>query len=84
MNLKLTRKMGMVATAMAVGAAWGADSAVAKWTACGWGGGGWFWSSAADPVDKDTFYMGGDVNGLWKTTNGGRSWKFMNNGLPNY
>ena len=35
------------------------------WEWCGWGGGGWFWSSAADPVNPDVFYMGGDVNGAW-------------------
>lgn len=28
------------------------------WTWCGWSGGGWFWSSAADPVNPDVFYMG--------------------------
>lgn len=55
-----------------------------KWTCCGWGGGGLFWSSASDPVDANVFYMGGDVNGIWKTTDGARSWKFVNNGLPNY
>ena len=55
-----------------------------KWTWCGWGGGGWFWSNAADPVDKNTFYMGGDVNGIWKTVDAGKSWKFVNNGLQNY
>ena len=54
------------------------------WTWCGWGGGGWFWSSAADPVDANVFYMGGDVNGIWKTTDGGKSWFFVNNGLQNY
>ena len=54
------------------------------WTWCGWGGGGWFWSSAADPRNPDVFYMGGDVNGAWKTTDGGKSWFFVNNGLQNY
>ena len=54
------------------------------WTWSGWGGGGWFWSSAADPKDPNVFYMGGDVDGLWKTTDGGRSWAFANAGLQNY
>ena len=54
------------------------------WTWCGWGGGGWFWSSAADPKDPNVFYMGGDVDGLWKSTDGGRSWAFANAGLQNY
>jgi len=64
--------------------AFGAVASGEKWTCCGWGGGGLFWSNAADPVDANTFYMGGDVNGLWKTTDGARSWKFKNEGLPNY
>ncbi len=84
MNFNSVRRMGFVAAAVAAGAVCGAAETEAKWTWCGWGGGGWFWSSAPDPVDRDTFYMGGDVNGLWKTVNGGRSWKFMNKGLPNY
>ena len=44
------------------------------WTWCGWGGGGWFWSSAADPVNPNVFSMGGDVNGSWKTVEAGESW----------
>ena len=84
MNFNSVRRMGFVAAAVAAGAVCGAAETEAKWTWCGWGGGGWFWSSAPDPVDRNTFYMGGDVNGLWKTVNGGRSWKFMNRGLPNY
>ena len=28
--------------------------------------------------------MGGDVNGLWKTSDGGKSWAFANSGLQNY
>ena len=55
-----------------------------RWTWCGWGGGGWFWSAAADPVNPDVFYMGGDVNGIWKSTDGCRSWFFVNDGLQNY
>ena len=54
------------------------------WTWCGWGGGGWFWSSAADPVNPDVFYMGGDVNGIWKSVDAGKSWSFVNRGLGNY
>ena len=61
-----------------------AKRADVRWTWCGWGGGGWFWSSAADPVDANVFYMGGDVNGIWKTTDGGKSWFFVNDGLQNF
>ena len=68
----------------AVGGKAKSADAQSQWTWCGWGGGGWFWSNAADPVDRNTFYMGGDVNGIWKTVDGGKSWKFVNNGLQNY
>src|SRR5690606_10218113 len=27
---------------------------------------------------------GGDVAGMYKTTDGGRQWRFINNGLPHY
>ena len=73
--------------AIACAQSFGAGSKAAQsvhWEWCGWGGGGWFWSSAADPVNPDVFYMGGDVNGIWKTTDGGKSWFFVNNGLQNY
>ena len=59
-------------------------AAAPHWEWCGWGGGGWFWSAAADPSDGNVFYMGGDVVGLWKTTDAGRTWQFKNAGLPNY
>ena len=62
----------------------GHSSSSSHWTWCGWGGGGWFWSSAADPKDPNVFFMGGDVDGLWKSTDGGRSWAFANAGLQNY
>ena len=68
----------------APGVAAPAKRADVRWTWCGWGGGGWFWSSAADPVDANVFYMGGDVNGIWKTTDGGKSWFFVNDGLQNF
>ncbi|MBP5232091.1 MAG: hypothetical protein J6333_01655, partial [Planctomycetes bacterium] len=49
----------------------------------GWGGGGWFWSAAATN-DPEVFYLGGDVAGVYKTTDGGKNWKLVNNGLTNY
>ena len=54
------------------------------WTWSGWGGGGWFWCTVFDPVDPDTLYMGGDVIGIYKSTDGGESWSFVNRGLQNY
>lgn len=55
-----------------------------KWTACGWGGGGWYWSAAFDPVNPNVLYLGGDVDGIWKSTDAGKSWAFVNKGLSNY
>ena len=56
----------------------------AKWTWSGWGGGGFFWSAAWDTQDENTLYMGGDVVGIYKSSDKGKSWKFVNNGLQNY
>lgn len=54
------------------------------WTWSGWGGGGWFWCTVFDPVEPDTLYMGGDVIGIYKSTDCGESWSFVNRGLQNY
>ncbi len=56
----------------------------AQWEWSGWGGGGYFWSAAADPADPRTIYLGGDVNGVAKSTDQGKSWTLMNKGLSNY
>lgn len=54
------------------------------WEWSGWGGGGYFWSAAADPANPKTFYLGGDVNGVCKTVDGGKSWTLSNAGMTNY
>ena len=56
----------------------------ASWTWCGWGGGGFFWSCAFDPVNSNVIYLGGDVAGLYKTEDQGRHWHFINHGLQEY
>lgn len=55
-----------------------------KWTWSGWGGGGFFWSAAWDPANADVLYMGGDVIGVYKSTDRGRSWRIINNGIQDY
>ncbi len=60
------------------------SAAEVHWENCGWGGGGWFWSAVWDPADPDVAYMGGDVLGIYKSTDGGKSWTFVNRGLQNY
>ena len=61
-----------------------ATQAAERWIPCGWGGGGWYWSAAFDPANADVLYLGGDVDGLWKSTDAGKSWSFANEGLPNF
>lgn len=80
--------MRLVAVLLLVGCAWapGQEQPDVQWhwEHAGWGGGGFFWPSAFHPVDPDIIYMGGDVAGMYKTTDGGRQWRFVNNGLPHY
>ncbi|MEZ0297961.1 MAG: WD40/YVTN/BNR-like repeat-containing protein [Candidatus Methylacidiphilales bacterium] len=52
-----------------------------QWEACGWGGGGCFWAVAFHPTKAGVIYMGGDVNGAYKTEDFGRQWRMINNGL---
>lgn len=39
------------------------------------------WSMNAAPSNPDILIMGGDTNGLWKSTDGGRTWKSSNKGF---
>ncbi|MGI5867886.1 MAG: hypothetical protein ACOX9C_00375 [Kiritimatiellia bacterium] len=55
-----------------------------KWTWAGWGGGGYFWSAVIDPSNADIMYLGGDVVGMYKSTDRGKNWSFINNGVNNY
>lgn len=61
-----------------------AADAAPKWEACGWGGGGCFYTSAFHPTKKGVIYMGGDVNGVSKTEDNARNWRLSNNGLVDY
>lgn len=56
----------------------------AKWQPAGWGGGGFFWSAAYHPTKPGVIYMGGDVDGIYKSVDHGKSWSFVNNGLGSY
>ncbi len=56
----------------------------ASWTWSGWGGGGFFWSAVFDPVDANVIYLGGDVVGIYKSEDQGRTWRFINRGLHEY
>ncbi len=54
------------------------------WEWCGWGGGGFFWCASFHPARAGTIYLGGDVAGVYKTTDHGRHWRLMNRGLRSY
>ncbi len=72
----------LCAAGLAAGAV--ADEADASWTWTGWGGGGFFWSAVFDPANADVIYLGGDVAGLYKSTDRGANWRFINRGLHEY
>ncbi|BCM88675.1 hypothetical protein IAD21_00516 [Abditibacteriota bacterium] len=55
-----------------------------QWESAGWGGGGYYWATAFHPRKDGVIYMAGDVLGVYKTADHGRSWRIINNGLGNY
>lgn len=59
-------------------------NAAPKWEACGWGGGGYFFASVFHPAKDGVIYMAEDVGGVAKTTDHGKNWRIINNGLTNY
>ncbi|MEI7732328.1 MAG: YCF48-related protein [Verrucomicrobiota bacterium] len=60
------------------------EKVATRWEWCGWGGGGYFWSCAADPSDANVFYLTSDITGLWKSTDRCKSWRFINQGIADY
>jgi len=54
------------------------------WRNVGPGGGGWIESVAMHPTDTDTIYVGCDVGGFYKSTDGGKSFVIHNAGLNDY
>jgi photosystem II stability/assembly factor-like uncharacterized protein len=69
--------------ALAVAAAFGAQEP-AGWKAAGWGGGGFYWACAFHPKKDGVIYLGGDVNGVYKSEDRGQHWRICNNGLSDY
>ncbi len=55
-----------------------------NWEPAGWGGGGFFRSVAFHPARDGVIYMGGDVNGMYRSDDGGKSWKIINNNIVGY
>ena len=60
------------------------EAVPAKWTPAGWGGGGYFYAAVYHPAKDGVIYMGGDVNGVFRSDDHGLHWKGVNNGLANY
>jgi Secretion system C-terminal sorting domain/Fibronectin type III domain len=48
-----------------------------NWKQLGQGGGGQIMSLYSDPVNPENLYVGSDVAGVWKSTNGGDSYKYI-------
>jgi len=61
-----------------------ADAPATHWEWCGWGGGGYFWAAAWHPTKPGTIYMGGDCLGMYRSDDGAKHWKIINNGLAHY
>ncbi len=54
-----------------------------EWENIGPGGGGWIECLAVDPRDENIVYSGSDVGGVYKSIDGGATWKISNDGLMN-
>ncbi|MBI5835395.1 MAG: hypothetical protein HZB16_24085 [Armatimonadetes bacterium] len=81
----MARCRWLILAAMVTAAASAAAAAEpVHWDWCGWGGGGFFYSSAFHPTQNGTVYMGGDVTGVYKSVDHGKSWRLVNNGLVDY
>ena len=73
--------VAMVAMTMICGAA---TAGAEGWKAVGWGGGGLYWACAFHPSGNGVLYMGGDVNGFYRSEDRGKRWAIRNAGLVNY
>ncbi|NOY59516.1 MAG: hypothetical protein GXO75_11405, partial [Calditrichaeota bacterium] len=52
-----------------------------SWRPIGPGGGSDLLASAVHPANPNIVYIGGDIEGIFKTTDGGASWKIINHNL---
>ena len=62
----------------------GADDPAPGWKQCGWGGGGFYYSAVFHPTKDGVIYLGGDVNGVYRSDDHGLHFKMINNGLAAY
>jgi photosystem II stability/assembly factor-like uncharacterized protein len=54
------------------------------WVSIGPGGGGWLWSLAVAPDETGTVYVGCDVGGVYRSSDHGKTWQIVNQGLQNH
>lgn len=55
-----------------------------QWTPAGWGGGGFYFSSAFHPTRDGVLFLGTDVSGVAKSTDHGKTFRMVNTGLVDY
>jgi len=77
-------QLGCLLVALIVPVVLHAEEPPIKWKPIGPGGGGWLTALAVDCSDSNLAYLGCDVGGFYKSTNGGRNWTIMNEGLTDY
>jgi photosystem II stability/assembly factor-like uncharacterized protein len=61
-----------------------ADTASSGWQQCGWGGGGFYYSEAFHPTKDGVIYLGGDVNGVYRSDDHGLHFKMISHGIADY
>ena len=59
----------------------GVSVVAVTWTSVGPGAGSFLMASAIQPDNPDVIYLGGDIEGVFKTTDGGQRWRMINKGL---
>jgi len=74
--------VGALLTASAFAAP--ASSGGADWQPAGWSGGGFYYSAAFHPTKAGVLFLGGDVSGVAKSVDYGRTFRMVNTGLKDY
>jgi photosystem II stability/assembly factor-like uncharacterized protein len=61
-----------------------AEKTTPAWTPTGWSGGGFYYSAAFHPTRDGVLFLGMDVAGVAKSTDHGKTFRMVNNGLFDY
>lgn len=54
------------------------------WVPTGWSGGGFYYSAVFHPTRDGVLFLGGDVSGVSKSTDHGKTFRMVNTGLKDY